>query len=685
MVSTYVPSVCPHDCPSTCALEVERVDERTIGKVRGARDNDYTLGVVCAKVAAYRERVHHPERLGRPLKRIGEKGEGKFAEVSWEEALDEIVYRFKLATENYGPQTVWPYDFAGTMGLLQRDGIQRLRNAMNYSDMDPTICVPLASNGWKAGCGTVRGVDPREVVESDLIIIWGGNPVSTQVNFMTHVSRAKKSRGAKLVVVDVYRTPTAEVADLFIPVRPGTDGALACAMMQVLFEGGYADRRYLAAHTDFPPELESHLAERGPAWASPITGVPAEDIIAFARLYGETKKSFIRVGYGFSRSRNGSANVHAVSCLPAITGAWQYRGGGALHTNRALYASIDQTLIKGLDIRDRASRPLDMCRIGPILTGDQESLHGGPPVTAMLVQNTNPADVAPDTNSIIKGFLREDFFLCVHEQFMTTTAQYADIVLPATMFLEHEDYYRGGGHMYLQVHRPVIKPFDECRSNHDVICALGQRLGSNHPGFYMSGVELIDESLTRSGLPGFEEAADMRWIDMSLEWEEAHFLDGFGHVDGRFHFSPDWSELGADFEIMPTLPDHLDNIDEVTEEKPFRLVVPPARRFLNSTFTEMPSSRSREEVPRALMHHETCERLNLLKDDWVWLGNEQGKVAVPVYPTRGLRKDTVIVEGIWPGSDYRESLGINTLVSADRGPPAGGGVFHDTAIWVRRA
>ena len=239
--------------------------------------------------------------------------------------------------------------------------------------------------------------------------------------------------------------------------------------------------------------------------------------------------------------------------------------------------------------------------------------------------------------------------------------------------------------MYLQVHRSVIEPYDECRSNHDVICALGQRLGSNYPGFYMSGVELIDESLMSSGLPGFEEAADMRWIDMSVSWDDAHFLNGFGNPDAKFHFSPDWSKVGVDFEVMPKLPDHLDNIDEVTDEKPFRLVVPPARRFLNSTFTEMPSSRAKEEAPRALMHTDACQRLGLKEGDWVKLGNEQGEVAVPVRPAVDLRADTVIVEGIWPANHYRESLGINVLVSADRGPPGGGGVFHDTSIWVRPA
>ncbi|MBT5300141.1 MAG: molybdopterin oxidoreductase family protein [Rhodospirillaceae bacterium] len=685
MNAPFISTACPHDCPSTCALEVERLDDGTIGKVRGARENDYTAGVICAKVSNYRERVHHPDRLGHPLKRVGAKGEGKFARISWDEALDEVVHNFKRVTEKYGSQTVWPYDFAGTMGLLQRSSIYRLRHAMNYSNQDSTICVPLARNGWRVGCGDVWGTDPREIPESDLIVVWGGNPVSTQVNVMTHIAKARKQRGAKLVVVDAYRTPTAEAADVFIAVRPGTDGALACAVMHVLFKEGFADWDYMRRYTDDPEALEEHLKSRSPEWASPITGVPIDDIVSFARLYGGTERSFIRAGYGFSRSRNGSANMHAVSCLPAITGAWRHRGGGGLHTNADLYKGVDQTMIMGLDVMDPSSRALDMCRIGAILGGEEESLLGGPPVSAMLVQNVNPADVAPDTNAVLAGLAREDMFLCVHEQFMTHTARYADIVLPATMFVEHEDFYRGGGHVYLQVHRAIIDPFEECRPNTEVINELGQRLGSNYPGFYMSGKELIDASLKVSGLPDFETAADQRWIELAKDFDTAHFLDGFGHADGKFHFSADWSEIGADYAAMPVMPDHLNNIDEVSAEKPFRLIAPPARRFLNTSFTEMPSSRAKEVGPEALIHPAACERLGVAAGDSVRLGNELGNVVVPVRPFDGLREDVVVVEGIWPSEYFQEGLGINALISADRPPPAGGGAFHDTSIWVRAA
>ncbi len=685
MNAPFVSTACPHDCPSTCALEVERLDDSTIGKVRGARENDYTRGVICAKVANYKERVHHPDRLGHPLKRVGAKGEGKFTRISWDEALDEVAENFKSAADRYGAETVWPYYFAGTMGLLQRDSIHRLRHAMKYSNQDANICVNLPRAGWRAGCGAIWGTDSREISDSDLIVVWGGNPVSTQINVMTHIATARKQRGAKLVVIDAYRSPTAEIADMFIAVRPGTDGALACAVMHVLFKEGYADWDYMREFTDTPEDLEAHLKTRDPAWASAITGVPVQDIEAFARLYGATERSYIRAGYGFARGRNGAANMHAVSCLPAITGAWRHRGGGAMHANADIYGAIDRTQIMAEDVADKTIRALDMCRIGAILARDEESLQGGPPVTAMLVQNVNPADVAPDTRAVRAGLAREDLFLCVHEQFMTQTARFADIVLPATMFVEHEDFYHGSGHVYLQVHRAIIQPYEECRSNNEVINALGQRLGSNYPGFHMSAVEHIDESLKVSGLPGFEEAADQRWIDFSKSFEDAHFLSGFAHADGKFHFSADWSELSDVHDALPSLPDHAEIIDEVSSEKPFRMIAPPARRFLNTSFTEMPSSRAKEVGPEILMHPEACRRLGFGPGDRVRVGNDQGSVVVPIRPFDGLRGDVVVVEGVWPSEYFEEGLGINVLISADRPQPIGGGIFHDTAVWVKAA
>ena len=325
----------------------------------------------------------------------------------------------------------------------------------------------LSDTGWIAGVGAKRGVDLREAAEhADLVVIWGGNPVHTQVNVMAHAMAAKK-RGAKLVVVDPYRTATAEKADLHVAPRPGTDGALACAMMHVLFAEGFADWEYLRRYTDCPDDLAAHLQTRTPEWAAAITGLPVATIVEFARLYGRHPKSFIRCHHGFSRSRNGAANMHAVVCLPAVTGAWQHRGGGALYGHTGIYP-LDRSLIEGTDVEDKSIRDLDQSRLGPILTGDAEALKGGPAVTAMLVQNTNPAMVCPDLNLVHAGLAREDLFTCVHEQFMTETAAFADVVLPATTFLEHDDFYTASGHTYFQVTRKLIEPLGEARENHFV-------------------------------------------------------------------------------------------------------------------------------------------------------------------------------------------------------------------------
>ncbi|HUF92371.1 MAG TPA: molybdopterin-dependent oxidoreductase, partial [Candidatus Limnocylindria bacterium] len=343
---TLVPAVCPHDCTSTCALEVERIDAHTIGRVRGSHRNTYTRGVICEKVARYAERTHHPDRLMHPLRRAGAKGEGRFERISWDEALDTVAAAFVDRAARHGPQTVWPYYYAGTMGLVQRDGINRLRNEMKYSRWFSTICVTLADTGWTAGIGMKRGVDLREIDDhSDLVVIWGGNPVNTQVNVMSHAMAAKR-RGAALVVVDPYRTGTAEQADVHLPIRPGTDGALACAMMHVLFRDGFADWDYLRRYTDCPDDLAQHVRTRTPEWAAALTGLTVEQITDFARLYGRTKRSYIRCHHGFSRSRNGAANMHAVTCLPAVTGAWQYPGGGALYGHTAMYP-LDRSLIEG--------------------------------------------------------------------------------------------------------------------------------------------------------------------------------------------------------------------------------------------------------------------------------------------------------------------------------------------------
>src|ERR1700681_3469873 len=354
-------STCPHDCPSACALDIEVIDNSTIGRVRGSKLQSYTAGVVCAKVARYAERIHHPDRVTYPRCRIGPKGSGRFARISWDDALDEIAHRFNEAEREFGAESVWPYYYAGTMGLVMREGMNRLANVKKYSRFFGTICSTIARAGFSAGTGKVAGVDPREMAKSDLIVIWGTNPVSTQVNVMTHATRARKERGAKIAVVDVYMNGTMRQADLPVLIRPGTDGALACAVMHCLFRDGKADHDYLARYTDAPAELAVHGRDRSPEWAAAITGCDVATIEAFARLVGERKRAYFRLGYGFARSRNGAVNMHAASCIPAVTGAWRYEGGGAFHNNSAIY-HWNKTMIEELDARDPTVRVLDQSR-----------------------------------------------------------------------------------------------------------------------------------------------------------------------------------------------------------------------------------------------------------------------------------------------------------------------------------
>ena len=687
-------SACPHDCPSTCALEVEVLDERTIGRIRGAEDNAYTAGVICAKVARYAERAHHADRLTRPLLRkgakgFGAKGSGEFSPVSWDDALDLVAENFLRVERQSGPQAVWPYYYAGTMGLVMRDGIHRLRHAKAYSGFFETICSNPAWSGYAAGTGKIAGPDPREMAKSDLIVIWGTNAVSTQVNVMTHAVRARKERRAKIVAVDVYMNGTMEQADLPVLIRPGTDAALACAVMHCLFRDGKADWDYLDRYTDAPRELEEHLRLRDPAWAAGITGCPVETIEAFARLVGERKRAFFRLGYGFTRSRNGAVNMHAASCIPAITGAWLHEGGGAFHNNAAIY-HWDKTMIEGLDRRDPSVRLLDQSRIGAVLCGEKDALAGGPPVEAMLIQNTNPVSVAPEQDLVKRGFAREDLFVCVHEQFMTATAAMADVVLPATMFLEHDDIYQGGGHQYIQLGPKLIEPPGECHSNHDVICALAARLGAKHPGFDMSARELIDWTLQNSGWGTLADLERSRWIDCQPDFDTAHYTNGFAWPGGKFRFKPDWRQLAirqwcqsGPVDGMPELPDHWAAIEEADAEHPFRLATSPARSFLNSTFTEMPTSRAREGRPEVMIHPEDAAALGIADRHQVVLGNKRGEVRLYARLFDGLRRGVLIAESVWPNAAYCDGRGINTLTGADSIAPLGGAAFHDNRVWIR--
>ncbi|UPA25543.1 molybdopterin oxidoreductase family protein [Shinella oryzae] len=690
-----VHSACPHDCPSTCALDVEIGADGRMGRIKGSADNSYTAGVICAKVARYAERLYHPDRLMKPLVRKGEKGSGEWGDISWDAALDAIAENFVKAEQAHGAEAVWPYYYAGTMGLVQRDSIERLRHAKRYSGFFDSICTNTAWTGFVMGAGALRGPDPREMAVSDCVVIWGTNAVATQVNVMTHAVRARKERGARIVVIDIYDNPTMKQADLALKLRPGTDAALACAVMHVAFRDGYADRAYMAKYADDPAGLEAHLATRTPQWAAAITGLGVAEIEAFAALVGQTKRSFFRLGYGFTRSRNGAVAMHAALSIATVLGSWQYEGGGAFHSNSGIFR-LRKSDLMGLSYADTDIRALDQSQIGRILTGDAVALRHGGPVTAMLIQNTNPVNVAPEQRLVKQGFLRDDLFVAVHEQFMTDTAKLADIVLPATMFVEHDDIYRGGGQQHILLGPKLVEPPATVRTNLFVIEELARRLGvADKPGFGLTEQEHITRMLPAYDMD-FDGLKEENWIDCQPDFETAHFVKGFGFPDGRFRFRPDWTgtpapnrpprALGAfgPHEALPEFPDHVEIIETPDAEHPFRLATSPARTFLNSSFTEMKSSREREGRPEVMIHPEDARANAIAEGDVVQLGNARGDIRLHAKVTDAVKPGVLIAEGIWPNSAHLDGEGINVLTGADPVAPYGGAAFHDNRVWLRR-
>ena len=674
-------SACPHDCPSTCALEISH-DNTRIYSVKGAEKNTYTAGVICAKTARYSERTHHPDRLLYPLKRVGDKGSNDFKKIQWGEALDIVAENFITSSQKYGTESVWPHFYAGTMGLVQRDGIERLRHVMKYSGQHSTICSTITASGWKAGVGGLIGPDPREMADSDVIIVWGCNPASTQVNVMKHIQKARKNRNAQLIVVDPYKNRTAKVADIHYPIKPGTDGALACSMMHIMFRDGFADKDYMKKYTDDPDGLEKHLKKHTPEWASQITGLSIHQIEEFTKIFGQNERVYTRVGYGFTRQRNGASAMHSVASLSAVGGKWKFKGGGAFYNNGGIY-NLDRTLIEGLDVIDPSIRLLDQSRIGSILTGDTDALMGGGEVYSMLIQNTNPLVVSPESLLVREGFSRNDLFVCVHEQFMTETAKYSDIILPATTFVEHDDIYVAGGHQHITFGPKLIEPIGLSKSNHDVLLELASRLGAKHDGFTMTERQIIDTTLKSSNYGSLSDLEKLGWIDVQPDFNTSHFINGFGHKDKKFHFKPDWSELGSYHTQMPLFPDHMDNIEDVSEQFPFRLVTAPAHNYLNSSFTETQSSIKKEIRPQVKIHPKDIRKIGICDGNLVKIGNMRGEVIIHTEEFSGLQEGVIIVEGIWPNEAFAGQNGINTLIGSDPVPPNGGAAFHDAAVWIK--
>ncbi|MBF0294390.1 MAG: molybdopterin-dependent oxidoreductase [Magnetococcales bacterium] len=672
-MSQTLHSVCPLDCPGACALRITLDGERLVA-IEGDPDHPCTRGVICGKVSRYRE-IQHGPRVTRPMVRAGPKGLGQFRAVTWDEALERITSRLREIMDRHGAEAVLPFSYGGTMGVTQRRAYARLTVRAGFSRLETNICYAIGWAGWRAGVGLAVGPDPAELGESDLPILWGINAAATHITLMNFVKQARR-QGAPLVVVDPYRNHTARLADLHIAPRPGTDGALATAIMHVLLQQGWADRAYLSRHTDFDAEVERHLEARSPEWAAPITGVDAGRIREFARMYGTARAPFIRIGLGMSRQNNGAVNVHAVSCLPAMTGAWSKPGGGALFATGGAFRLADPPLPPPPP--GPTPRTLDMSRLGELLTDPDLD----PPVAALLVSHANPAGSCPDLQRVWSGLAREDLFTVVHEQVMTDTARFADVLLPATTFLEHPDLYKSYGQYTLQYARPLLPPTGEAMSNHDLVNALAQRLGYNDEPFRLDAEATLRRVLTASGLPE-PEAWERPWLDCAPPWRERHFLDGFPQPDGRFHFRPAWTQAA-----MPPLPDHwaVNRRDDPREAAayPLDFMAPPAMEVLNTTFCQTDDATHRLGPPRLWIHPEDAGKRQIVDGDRVVVFNGQGHLTMTARVTEETRPGLTLCEANRPGNAFPEGISLNVLAHARAVAPDGGPAFHDNRVEVSR-
>jgi anaerobic selenocysteine-containing dehydrogenase len=676
-------SVCPHDCPSQCALSVTIEDGR-VADVAGDPTHPFTQGVICGKVHDYAERLYAPTRVRTPLRRVGAKGEGRFEPVSWEAALEEIAHRWRRIIGEWGGEAILPYSYGGTLGLIQYWAGHPLFHALGASQLDRSICIATAYAGWTATLGTVAGNDAEQLVDSELVVLWGINASYTHINLMTLVKRARK-RGAFVVCIDPYRTATARSADLYLQPRPGTDGALALGMMHVLIAEGLIDRDYIGRATlGFAPLAESVRAY-DPTRVSAITGLAAEEIVSLARRYGATKASFLRVGIGLSRHDNGGATCRAIACLPALTGAYAHPAGGALLSSSRSFG-LDLGALERRDLMPAPTpRTINMVRLGRALTDADMRL----PVKALYVYNSNPASIAPNQELVLRGLSREDLFVVVHEQHLTDTTDFADIVLPATTSMEHVDLYRSFGHLYVQLAEPVVEPVGEARSNWHTVRLLARALGLGDPHFAKDEPALIREVLA-SGDPSvegitYERLREERAVRLNVGRPYLPFANGAPTPSGKVEFvSESMAALG-----QPALPTYVplvegpDNV-ELARRFPLQCIVPPNRFFLNSSFSQSDLLRRRQKGPSVFLSPADARARGIEDGEAVYVGSARGGARFAALITEDTRPGVAVIEGIWWAKHQAGGRGVNSITDDRLADLGGGPALHSNLVEVRK-
>lgn len=678
------PAVCPLDCPDTCGLLLHKENGKIV-KVTGNPDHPITQGAICNKVRNMTERIYHPERVLHPLRRVGRKGEGKFERISWDEALAEIADRYRKLMEEHGPESILPYSFYGNMGILSVDGMdRRFFNRLGSSQLQQGICNSAGSAGWKYTMGFGGGTSPEDTVKAKLIIIWGGNLVSTNMHQIALIEKARK-QGTKLVVIDVHRNRTGQRADWFIPLYPGTDSALALGMMHVLFERGLVNEPFMERYTTGYAELREHVKQYTPERVSAITGVPADDIVQLAVMYGETSPTYIHIGNGLQHHDNGGMTVRTISCLPALTGQWLVPGGGAYKSNGG-YNKMNAEALERPDLRPNpAARTVSMNRIGEaLLTLD-------PPIYGLFVYCANPAVVAPDTGKVERGLSREDLFTVVHDLFLTDTAKYADIVLPATSTFENTDLYASYWHHYVQIQEPVIPAQGESKSNVEVFRLLAAAMGFEEAAFRDTEEDLIRQALDYPANPYLRtitlEGLKERWMVKLDMTHKERYLDNLATPSGKIElYSAQMAQAG-----LPPLPTYTplregydgENRPGAQEAYPLMFISPPNHSFLNSTFGNVEKLTALEKQPTLQIHSEDAAARSIEDGDRIVVWNERGSYEALAAVTDKMLPGVVISQGLWWDQDGKRSR-ANALTPDRLADMGGGAVFFSTVVDVKR-
>ncbi|MBA4060955.1 MAG: molybdopterin oxidoreductase [Verminephrobacter sp.] len=641
-----VRGACPHDCPDTCGL-LTTVENGVATRVQGNPDHPHTDGVLCAKVSKYTERTYHPERILTPLKRTGPKGSGQFTPVTWDEALADIAQRLQ-AIATRAPEAILPYSYAGTMGLVQGESMdRRFFHRLGASLLDRTICASAGGEALVQTLGGKVGMKVEFFAESQLILIWGSNSIGSNLHFWRYAQQAKRN-GAKLVCIDPRKSETADKCHEHIALRPGTDAALALALMHELIAHDWLDHDYIAQHTLGWEQLRDRALQWPPERAAEVCGIPVEQIRQLARAWGTTKPAAIRLNYGMQRVRGGGNAVRAVACLPALIGAWRHRAGGLLLSSSGQFP-VDRSALHRPDLlAGRTPRTINMSTIGDDLLREASPTFG-PKVEAVVVYNSNPVAVAPDSGKVVQGFAREDLFTVVLEHFHTDTADYADYILPATTQLEHWDVHLAYGHTDAMLNRPAIAPVGQARSNAQIFRDLAARMGLTDPCFADS-----DETLCRQA---FGNAVDYAVLESqgfaTLAGPDAPFAEGnFPTPSGRCEFFS--ARLAA--QGMDGLPDHVPNheLQGTDARYPLAMISPPARNFLNSTFVNVKSLRTIEGRPLLEMHPDDAAARGIADGSTVRVFNDRGSYECHAEVSTRARPGVVNGLGIW----WRK-LGLN--------------------------